>query len=122
MNYFEAVHAALMADDPLVKKGMIDELYRSGATPDFSLSYAPAVRIPQPGRPAKPELIDPRLVPHRGLGTEAGRAAMCHAVAHIEFNAINLALDACYRFRDMPQQYYIDWLSVAWDEARHFSL
>ena len=48
--------------------------------------------------------------------------ALVHAVAHIEFNAINLALDAVYRFRGMPGEYYADWLSVAADEARHFEL
>lgn len=122
MNYFESVYAALMADDPQVKKQLIDKLYSAAAVPNFSQEQPPAERVLNPGRPAKPELIDPRQVPHRGLGSEAGRAAMCHAVAHIEFNAINLALDACYRFRNMPEQYYIDWLSVAWDEARHFSL
>lgn len=73
-----------------------------------------------PGRPVKPELLHPRDVPKRGLGSQAGRAALVHAVAHIEFNAINLALDACWRFRGMPAAYYRDWLSVAQDEARHF--
>nr|WP_240433414.1 ferritin-like domain-containing protein [Solimonas sp. K1W22B-7] len=75
-----------------------------------------------PGRPEQPALIRPRDVPHRGLGSVAGRVALLHAVAHIEFNAINLALDACWRFRDMPADYYRDWLSVAQDEARHFML
>jgi uncharacterized ferritin-like protein (DUF455 family) len=56
------------------------------------------------------------------LGTPAGRAALVHAIAHIEFNAINLALDAACRFRDMPGEYYVDWVCVAADEARHFSL
>ena len=73
-----------------------------------------------PGRPAQPLLISPREVPNRGLGSVEGRAALCHAVAHIEFNAINLALDACWRFAGMPADYYTDWLSVAQDEARHF--
>ncbi len=76
--------------------------------------------IDRVGRPDRPALIDPAKVPRRRLGTEAGRIALIHAIAHIEFNAINLALDAVCRFRDMPQQYYSDWLSVAADEARHF--
>lgn len=80
-----------------------------------------AVAVP-PGRPAQPRLVHPREVPQRGLGTVAGRAALAHAVAHIEFNAINLALDACWRFRGLPPAYYADWLSVAQDEARHFLL
>jgi uncharacterized ferritin-like protein (DUF455 family) len=75
-----------------------------------------------PGRPAKPRLVMPREVPQRGLGTDEGRAALVHAVAHIEFNAINLAWDAVYRFRGMPGDYYHDWVSVAHDESRHFTM
>ncbi|MGH8125078.1 MAG: ferritin-like domain-containing protein [Rhodanobacteraceae bacterium] len=78
--------------------------------------------IGAPGRPARPCLVMPRDVPRRGLGTEEGRAALVHAVAHIEFNAINLAWDAVYRFRGMPDAYYRDWASVALDESRHFTL
>ena len=75
-----------------------------------------------PGRPDKPELVQPRELPRRGLNTLEGRATLLHAICHIEFNAINLALDAVYRFRDMPAQYYLDWLKVAKEEAYHFSL
>lgn len=78
--------------------------------------------IPIPGRPEKPELVDPKSVKHRKLTTADGRAGLVHAVAHIEFNAINLALDAVYRFRGMPDQYYRDWLLVAAEESKHFSL
>lgn len=78
--------------------------------------------IAAPGRPAKPELVEPAGVPRRRLGSLQGRAALVHAIAHIEFNAINLALDAAYRFRGLPEAYYSDWISVAADEARHFSL
>jgi uncharacterized ferritin-like protein (DUF455 family) len=81
---------------------------------------APPAPISRPGRPATPLLVHPQKVPRRRLGSAEGRAALVHAVAHIEFNAINLALDAAYRFRGMPEQYYLDWLSVAADEARHF--
>lgn len=78
--------------------------------------------IGDPGRPPKPQLVDARQLPRRGLGSVAGRAALMHAVAHIEFNAINLAWDAVYRFRDMPAAYYADWVAVAADEARHFGM
>lgn len=74
------------------------------------------------GRPARPRLVPPRELPKRGLGQESGRVALLHAVAHIEYNAINLAWDAVYRFRDMPREYYDDWTQVAADEARHFGL
>jgi uncharacterized ferritin-like protein (DUF455 family) len=75
-----------------------------------------------PGRPQRPALVHPRDVPRRALGTIEGRAALLHAVAHIEFNAINLALDAALRFAGLPPDYYRDWISVAQDEARHFLL
>jgi len=82
----------------------------------------PPEPIAAPGRPAKPRLVDARQVPQRGLGSAQGRAALVHAVAHIEFNAINLAWDAVYRFRNKPDAYYRDWASCAHDEARHFAM
>ena len=75
-----------------------------------------------PGRPAKPTLVAPADVPRRTPFTIEGRAALLHAVAHIEFNAINLALDAIWRFAGMPDLYYRQWLQVAAEEALHFSL
>ena len=78
--------------------------------------------ITEPGRPDKPVLVLPRKLARRKPGTETGRAALIHAIAHIEFNAINLAWDAVYRFRDMPENYYSDWVKVAGEEAVHFQL
>ena len=75
-----------------------------------------------PGRPDKPLLVSPRLLERRSMATEEGRAILIHALAHIEFNAINLALDAIWRFAHMPIEYYVDWLGVADEEAYHFSL
>ncbi len=75
-----------------------------------------------PGHPDKPRLIPPQKVPRRRADTAAGRAALVHALAHIEFNAINLALDAAHRFAGMPRDYYADWLRVADEEALHFDL
>ena len=75
-----------------------------------------------PGRPSRPQLVAPRDLTRRKLSTTAGRAALLHAIAHIEFNAINLAWDAVYRFHGMPSDYYRDWARVATEEAYHFSL
>jgi len=83
---------------------------------------APPQPIRMPGRPPRPQLVAPRDLPRRGFGTDEGRAAFIHAVAHIEFNAIDLAWDAVYRFRGMPHAYYADWVGIARDEARHFTL
>ena len=75
-----------------------------------------------PGRPGRPELVEPSSLKRRSMQSEAGRAVLLHALAHIEFNAINLALDAVWRFPSMPQDFYLDWLKVAAEEAHHFSL
>jgi len=86
----------------------------------------PALLLPcpttLPGRPARPALVEPAALPRRSAHTAEGRAALLHAVAHIEFNAINLALDAIWRFPGMPAAYYRDWLQVAGEEALHFTL
>lgn len=75
-----------------------------------------------PGRPALPTLVAPDTVPRRSPFTPAGLAALVHSIAHIEFNAINLALDAVWRFPGLPETYYRDWLQVAAEEAHHFQL
>lgn len=76
----------------------------------------------RPGRPARPLLVAPAEVPRRNPRSAEGRAALLHAIAHIEFNAINLALDAIVRFVGLPIAFYADWLKVAQEEALHFSL
>ncbi|MGE5452293.1 MAG: ferritin-like domain-containing protein [Acidobacteriota bacterium] len=75
-----------------------------------------------PGRPARPVLVQAKQVPTRSPFTLEGRAALLHAICHIEFNAINLALDAVWRFAGMPARFYADWLRVAREEALHFNL
>jgi len=75
-----------------------------------------------PGRPQKPDLVSPKSLKRRAMQSTEGRAIMIHALAHIEFNAINLALDAVWRFPGMPADYYADWLQVAEEEALHFNL
>jgi len=78
--------------------------------------------IGEPGRPVRPSLVHPSQVKARKLTSREGRASFLHALAHIEFNAINLAWDAVYRFRKMPAEFYADWIRVAEEEARHFDL
>ena len=78
--------------------------------------------FPLPGRPARPRLVAASSLPRRSPFTASGRAGLLHSVAHIEFNAINLALDAVWRYPGMPADYYLDWLRVASEEALHFTL
>jgi uncharacterized ferritin-like protein (DUF455 family) len=89
-------------------------------------SLDPTVQLlpsrPVPGRPARPRLVAPHQVPQRAVQSTEGRAALLHAVAHIEFNAIGLALDAIWRFAGMPDQFYRDWLRVAQEETLHYTL
>ncbi len=119
-----AASRCLAASDPDEKFELTRRMaadFFSGQLPIAESADAPAP-IDDPGRPARPVLIEPRHLPQRGLGSAEGRAALMHAVAHIEFNAINLAWDAVYRFRGMPDAYYADWVRVADDEARHFRM
>ena len=120
---FEQIQHCLECADPAAKCEAVAALWAGveaeGLAPAPACAASP---IGDPGRPERPELVAPQDVPRRRLGSEAGRAALIHAIAHIEFNAINLALDAAWRFRSMPEGYATDWLSVAHDEARHFRL
>ena len=81
-----------------------------------------AADLVTPGRPVRPQLVAAGSVPNRPANSAAGRIALMHAIAHIEFNAIDLALDAIWRFDGMPQAYYADWVLVADEEAQHFLL
>jgi uncharacterized ferritin-like protein (DUF455 family) len=95
-------------------------LARSADPQTLALSASQLLSLP--GRPARPALVSATQVPTRSPFTEEGRAALLHAICHIEFNAINLALDAAWRFEAMPPAFYLDWLRVASEEALHFTL
>ncbi len=120
---FSETARCLAISDPDEKCVAVAQLWQWFQNGKLLLDTGGAIqKIAAPGRPVKPELVEPGQVPRRRLGSAKGRAALVHAITHIEFNAINLALDAAYRFRGMPEAYYSDWLSVAADEARHFQL
>lgn len=122
-DFFTLVESALYESDPVKKCQKVDDLYagviKGEIVPYMSVDIA---EILPAGRPEKPLLINPQDVPRRGLGSKEGILALVHAICHIEFNAINLGLDAAYRFRNMPAKYYEDWLLVAKDEAKHFTM
>lgn len=97
------------------------EMWKAGNV-DLDMLSTLSSSAPIPGRPPLPELVSPLMVKRRSMRNVEGRAALIHALAHIEFNAINLALDALWRFPGLPPEYYADWLFVAGEEALHFSL
>lgn len=114
---------ALATADLEEKMTLIDELHAHGG----SVAIVADARLqrpgtPLPGRPDRPVLVSPSAVPQRSVHTKEGRAALIHAICHIEFNAINLALDAIWRFPGMPDAFYCDWLRVAVEEVRHFRM
>lgn len=111
---------ALALADPEAKAAAALALHAAAPPVDPLAALQPPAALP--GRPPRPRLVPPAQVPQRSPFTAEGRAALLHAIAHIEFNAINLALDACWRFAGLPEDFYRDWLRVAAEEARHFRL
>lgn len=122
-SLFELSSKCLMSSVPEDKMACVQSLQQAWQAGELVLQAEvdPEV-IDIPGRPLKPELVAPRNLQRRKLATAEGHAALIHSLCHIEFNAINLALDAVYRFRDMPDDYYSDWIKVAAEEAYHFGL
>ncbi|QEI05761.1 ferritin-like domain-containing protein [Pigmentiphaga aceris] len=111
---------ALAEPDPVAKCDAVRGLRAIADNIDTTAALVEPVGIP--GRPVRPELVDPHQLSTRGVHTPERRAILLHALAHIEFNAINLALDAIWRFADMPEAYYTDWLKVAEEEVFHYGL
>jgi uncharacterized ferritin-like protein (DUF455 family) len=122
-NLFDLAGACLAEPDPARKVALTVQVaaaWRSGLLLVDADAAGPTTE--SPGRPDRLELVAPRQLPRRRLTSREGRAALIHAVAHIEHNAINLAWDAVQRFRDLPQDFYADWVQVAVEEAEHFGL
>jgi len=127
MDLFTQIQGLILSSNVDEKvQGTLKLIENLAQNPELPASNSHAERviidIPKPGYPPALKLVAPRELKRRGIQQQTGRNILMHAVAHIEFNAINLALDAAYRFRDQPQQYYEDWLTIAADEARHFGL
>jgi uncharacterized ferritin-like protein (DUF455 family) len=118
----EAAKRCLDCADPIEKVALTYSTWQRFIDGELIPGDGVAEPIGVPSRPERPRLVPPRELAQRGLGSDEGRAALVHAIAHIEFNAINLAWDAVYRFRGKPEAYYRDWASCANDEARHYSM
>jgi len=118
-----AIRAALLAAEPYDKVRKTRETARRWRRGELAFAFDVAVPD-RPARPERPELLPPGAMPKRGRGgSERGRIALIHALAHIEFVAIDLALDMAGRFgAEMGEAFVGDWLSVAADEAMHFVL
>ena len=119
----EACHSVLRTADPPAKIRTARAVAR--AWRQRRLVHRFDIAMPdRPERPARPELLPPSLMPkRRKAGSERSRIAMLHALAHIEFGAIDLAFDMAGRFgAAFPHAFVDDWISVGADEAMHFAL
>ncbi len=122
-NLFEQALHCLLIENPQKKVEATTLLQQRYLQGELNRQVLAEIKpLLNPGRPEKPELVDPKQVPRRNFTSLKGRLSLVHAIAHIEFNAINLALDAVYRFQHMPEQYYADWCQVAAEEALHYTL
>lgn len=122
-NIFVLLEAALRECHPVQKANLVQQLWQKQLSGSVNWYIMPRQHdIAIAGRPDRPVLVSHNEVEKRKLSSEEGYAAMLHAICHIEFNAINLALDAAWRFRNLPIDFTRDWLKVAYEETQHFTL
>ena len=122
MNFFKELESVIEAKSVQEKVERFEHFYAlfQADKLDFSTDFQ-AKRFETPSYSQICTTVPPQDVPKRSnLTAKEGQINLLHAVAHIEYSAIDLALDGAYRFQGMPRAYYADWLDVASDEVRHF--
>jgi len=121
-NFFIEIKKSLIAKTPNEKIRLFKEIYQKFLNNKFVFTATQEIEIfTQPAYSNFCNIVDQRKVPQRkNLASVEGKTILLHAIAHIEYSAIDLALDACYRFQNMPKEFYEDWMQVADDEIRHF--
>jgi len=122
MDFYDTLEKIIICDNIPQKFEMFYDLYQNLEKFDFKSEKKPKT-FEKPSYASFCEIVPPAKVPRRrGFETKEKKAVLLHAIVHIEYSAIDLALDACYRFRNLPKEYYFDWLEVAEDEIKHFKL
>ena len=122
MEFFETLERIIQLADPYEKIAACEQLGQNYKKLPKDHSKSSQI-FDVPSYAAVCQIVDPKDVPRRSrFGTKEGRAVLLHAIAHIEYSAIDLALDAAYRYKNMPQEFYADWIEVALDECRHFRM
>lgn len=122
MEFFNTLETILQTATPTEKIALFEQFYDAYKLDQltFNHNYQPIV-FKTPSFTSICNIVDAKTMPKRtGLSTLKGKAYLVHNITHIEYSAIDLALDHCYRFTNMPKAYYDDWLVVAEDEIRHF--
>lgn len=124
MDFYTLLEAAITSDEITLKEEYASQClaYCTKNNIEVAEVFAPLL-FEHPSYASICTIVDPRKLPSRkDFDTAEGLATLVHAIAHIEYSAIDLALDAVYRYPDMPGEYKIDWLEVALDELRHFGM
>ncbi len=124
MNIYNILERAIVSDDILVKEALTTQCLEYCTQNEISSDddFTP-ILFSKPSYASKCHIVNPRELPTRkDFDTTEGLATLVHAIAHIEYSAIDLALDAVYRFPEMPMEYKVDWLVVAQDEIRHYKM
>ncbi|BBG65581.1 uncharacterized protein NNO_0878 [Hydrogenimonas sp.] len=123
-DFFTLALEALRESAPNQKCALVGKLYSNLKQGALTFDHSsPVLEIERPSYAGFATVVKPSEVPSRKrFDTKEGQAVLLHAIAHIEYSAIDLALDSAYRFRGMPTDYYIDWIEVADDEVRHFGM
>jgi len=122
MNFYKELELILQCQKTDEKIKMFESFYLAFKADEvfFENLFSP-IAFEEPSYKNICTIISPQNVAKRkNLTTKDGQINLLHAIAHIEYSAIDLALDGAYRFQNMPRKYYEDWLSVADDEIRHF--
>lgn len=124
MNIFSLLERAIISDDILIKEELTTQCLAYCTQNEIRCNddFTPLLFL-KPSYASKCHIVDPRELPARkDFESKEGLATLVHAIAHIEYSAIDLALDAVYRYPQMPNAYKVDWLEVASDEIRHFKM
>ena len=120
--FYQTLERIITCDNIEEKFEMFYEMYSNLKNYDFTSQQSPKI-FEKPSYASFCKIVPPAKVPRRrGFDTPEKKAVLLHAIVHIEYSAIDLALDAAYRFRNLPKEYYYDWLEVAEDEIRHFKM
>jgi uncharacterized ferritin-like protein (DUF455 family) len=117
-NIYKLCADALMENDFAIKCQKVNDIYHKN---NFNFENISTQKVKIPGKPELPNLVRFAKVPKR-TKNDVGMINTIHAITHIEFNAINLALDAAYRFQNIDKKFTLDWIKVAFEEAKHFNL
>lgn len=124
ISFIKAINQVLLTSDPDTKVSLAISIFQNYHNGQYILDKDISITPPdRPARPVKPELLPPNKMPSRSKGYKK-RHILIHSIAHIELNAIDLACDMIVRFQNhnLPDQFFIDWLKVVYDEARHFKM